>query len=170
LGQQPNHHAFTSTSDTGGLLNRLINDVLIIGADKKLLNVKALWDTGATNTCISKEAAAKLSLIAVSKTTMHSASEASIASVYKVNIGLPNGVMVENVAVAESNNICTQGFDLLIGMDIILLGDFAVSNYNGQTMFSFRFPSIKHTDYVQQINATNKIGPRHGTGTRNMRK
>ena len=40
---------------------------------------------------------------------------------------------------------------ILIGMDIISLGDFSVSNFNGKTQFTFRIPSQAHTDYVQVL-------------------
>jgi len=34
-------------------------------------------------------------------------------------------------------------------MDVITMGDFCVSNFNGVTTFSFRVPSEGKTDYVQ---------------------
>ena len=55
--------------------------------------------------------------------------------------------------------------DLLIGMDIITIGDFSISNVGGNTTFSFRVPSIKTVDFVdesQKLKAAqsqgNKIG------------
>jgi hypothetical protein len=39
------------------------------------------------------------------------------------------------------------GCDILIGMDIIGMGDFAVSNYNGRIVFSFRVPSMAEIDF-----------------------
>lgn len=42
--------------------------------------------------------------------------------------------------------------DILIGMDIITLGDFAITNVGGKTVFSFRTPSTKMIDYVEEIN------------------
>jgi hypothetical protein len=42
-----------------------------------------------------------------------------------------------------------NGCDMLIGMDVINLGDFAVTNYNGRTMFSFRMPSADRIDFVR---------------------
>ena len=38
----------------------------------------------------------------------------------------------------------------LIGMDIINRGDFAVSNRDGATTFSFRIPSIESFDFVKE--------------------
>jgi uncharacterized protein YecA (UPF0149 family) len=41
---------------------------------------------------------------------------------------------------------------LLIGMDLISLGDFAVTNFAGKTVFSFRVPSVQMIDFVQSGN------------------
>lgn len=35
-------------------------------------------------------------------------------------------------------------YDMLIGMDIILLGDFCLTNKDGKSVFSFRIPSKEH--------------------------
>ncbi len=40
------------------------------------------------------------------------------------------------------------GSKVLIGMDVMNLGDFAVTNHGGKTMFTFRTPSQKHIDFV----------------------
>ena len=37
-------------------------------------------------------------------------------------------------------------------MDIITSGDFSITNKNGITVFSFRYPSITEVDYVQEHN------------------
>ncbi len=39
--------------------------------------------------------------------------------------------------------------DVLAGMDIINRGDFAVSNRQGATSFSFRIPSVEEFDFVK---------------------
>ena len=43
-------------------------------------------------------------------------------------------------------------------MDIISRGDFAVTNKNGKTTYSFRMPSIEQIDFVKQrpVNAVNQ--------------
>lgn len=61
-----------------------------------------------------------------------------------------NDVTVTGVQVFESE-IGNQGIDVLIGMDIISLGNFSVSNYNGKTQFTFGIPSQADTDYVKMI-------------------
>lgn len=68
---------------------------------------------------------------------------------YLVNIALPNRVMFTGIPVTRAK---LKDADILIGMDIITQGDFAVTNYNGRTMFSFRMPSLGHIDFVPEIN------------------
>lgn len=40
---------------------------------------------------------------------------------------------------------------MLIGMDVICQGDFAITNVGGVTTFSFCVPSMETIDYVQRI-------------------
>ena len=47
------------------------------------------------------------------------------------------------------------GCDVIVGMDIINRGDFAVSNKNGATAFSFRIPSVEEFDFVKADEALN---------------
>jgi hypothetical protein len=50
--------------------------------------------------------------------------------------------------------------DMIIGMDIISMGDFAVCNADGKTSFSFAIPSfperINFADKAEAFNARNK--------------
>lgn len=154
--------AFTSTSN-GGLLNRLATNVLVELDDKKV-NALALWDTGATNTCISVEVVNNLGLIPTGKMNIKTPSGSSQVNTYLVNIILPNNVRISDIMVCDSE-IGNQGIGVLIGMDIINKGDFTVSNFQGKTAFSFRIPSQKKTDYVIEANIQNKIGT-HGKGKR----
>jgi len=66
--------------------------------------------------------------------------------VYIVNIGLPNGVGFMNSHVTKG--LLTEGLDMLIGMDIINKGDFALTHNDGKTLFSYRNPSIGKIDFV----------------------
>ena len=63
---------------------------------------------------------------------------------------LPNNVVVTEVPVTEADALAGDA-EVLIGMDIIGLGDFAVSNFQGQTSFTFRIPSLKHIDFVEDL-------------------
>lgn len=125
--------------------NRLINKA-VVEANNQALPVVAQWDTGATGTCISKDLVRQLQLNPTGKIRVHTPSGIGTMSKYLIDIVLNNEVIIKNVIVMDSE-IGNQGIDILIGMDIIGLGDFAVSNYNGKTQFTFRIPSQSHIEF-----------------------
>lgn len=114
---------------------------------------EALWDTGASGTVISKEVAKKLGLKPIGKSKVFRANGESIVNVYAINLFLPNQVAFQFVKVTEG---ILSGFDLLIGMDIITLGDFSITNVGGNTTFSFRVPSVVEIDYVTEAEKLKK--------------
>ena len=67
-------------------------------------------------------------------------------NVYLIDVYLPNRVVVGEIGAAESPSL-PGADDVLIGMDIIGLGDFAVSNFQGKTTFTFRIPSLAEMDF-----------------------
>ena len=160
------YHAFTSKYD--GISNKLINDVIVINSGISK-SCKAQWDTGASGTCISDDVVRGLNLLPVGMQTIQTPSGSKDVSTYLLDIVLPNNVIIQKILVCGTD-IGNQGIQLLIGMDVISCGDFSVSNYNGKTVFSYRTPSRKETDYVKEINIENKIGPKHGKGKRKKKK
>ena len=74
----------------------------------------------------------------------------STKNTYLVNVFLPNGVTIVGVVVAECEE--TPQFGFILGMEIIIRGDFSVTNFANQTWVSFRVPSMKGIDYVQESN------------------
>lgn len=154
----PMYHAFTFRYP-GVALKLITHANVISGAD--VYNVQqALWDTGASITCISESVAKQLSLVPSGKQTIHTPGGQKIVNTYLVDISLPNGVTISGVPVCDSE-IGAQGLDVLIGMDLISRGDFAVTQQNNQTMFSFCFPSRKSIDFVAQIKLQQKVGQSH---------
>ena len=139
-----------------GRANVLLSDV-IVSAHKELVpnavqrSFKAIWDTGATNTAISERVVKQCNLVPIAKATSNTANGQRIVNVYLIDLYLPNNVIIGGVKATEFTAV--EGSDLLIGMDVIGMGDLAISNFEGKTCFSFRVPSIACTDYVQQINA-----------------
>jgi len=107
----------------------------------------ALWDTGATNTCISKAVVKKLALKPITVARVSGAyGEENTKPVYLVCLYLPNGVFFDNTPVIEWDS---QDIEVLVGMDILTKGDFAVSNVDNKTFFSFRIPSLEKIDFLQ---------------------
>jgi len=56
-------------------------------------------------------------------------------------------VAFQNVKVSRG---VIRDFDVLIGMDIIGNGNFAVTNKDSKTVFSFRMPSVERIDFAKQ--------------------
>jgi hypothetical protein len=133
------------TEKYNSIQRRLINSALIEYGGTTI-PVISQWDTGATGTCISKDLVQKLGLLPIGMTKAHTPSGIGIMNKYMINLILNNEVRFVNLSVMDSE-IGNQGIDVLIGMDIISLGDFAISNYNGKTQFSFRIPSQNHIEY-----------------------
>ena len=120
---------------------------IICGTAKK--EVVAQWDTGASGSCISQKVIQELKPVRTGLRTVLTPTGSDIRGMYLLDFILPNDVYVSDVAVVDTE-IGDQGIDLLIGMDIISMGDFAVSNNEGKLVFTFRVPSIKTTDYVAE--------------------
>lgn len=117
----------------------------------------AIWDTGATNSVIAQSCVDRCGLVASGMTVTHTAGGAIQVETYLVNIRLPNGVVFSGVRVAKG---ILHEVDMLIGMDMINLGDFSVTNAAGRTKFTFRQPSIEHIDYVEQHKALERAASR----------
>lgn len=112
------------------------------------LSYHAIWDTGAMASVISTEVVNDLNLSPVSKCMTYHAQGQSLVNVYMVDMILPNKILVRDIQVTEGH---LNGFGMLIGMDIINLGDFALTHKNSGTVFSFQIPSTHEYDFVKQI-------------------
>ena len=138
------------TTRYNGRQPRLINEAYIISGDDRMHTDTAQWDTGATRTCVSKAVIDRLGLIPVGQNMVRTPSGEKMLPMYVVDVLLRNNVLVKDALVMGSE-IGGQGIDILIGMDIIGMGDFAVTNVNGNTVFSFRIPSIEEIDFLKQV-------------------
>ena len=161
------------TVEANGLVNRLISPCRVSdvwdpdGSEPEPTAVRfnALWDTGATNTGISQRVVESLSLIPDGYVESHHAQGVAHGIPrFTVNLLLPPNVGVSGVQVAQVELL--DGVDVLLGMDIINLGDFSVTNKDGKTMFSFIIPSQKHIDYTKDIDAANARAQAMGGQTR----
>ena len=120
-----------------------------------MVSFDAIWDTGATNSVITQAVVDACGLVATGIAKVRDAHGERQVETYLVNIGLPNQVNFFAVRVTKGSlydeNIGRNPLrdsDMLIGMDIINSGDFAVTNHNGRTRFSYRYPSIAPIDFV----------------------
>lgn len=106
----------------------------------------AQWDTGANGTIISPNVVQTLGLKPQFFKNNITAGGTIRSAAYYVDIKLPNGELLQKRFVYE----CPMpDIDILIGMDIISLGDFAITHPNGDTLFSFQTPSTHAIDFTQ---------------------
>lgn len=162
------HHAFTTRYNgrTRVIFNKVKVCLPITPEEAQTQKVDfreyiAIWDTGATHSAITKKVADDLELKPTGVREVRHAKGKSLTNAYFINISLPDNVMVGQISVTEVELIPDDNVSddkqpqLLIGMDIIGLGDFAVTNANGKTTFSFRIPSIQEIDFVPDIQEKN---------------
>jgi hypothetical protein len=105
----------------------------------KQLDVSAMWDTGSMVTCVSKRLARYLGLASFESIPLTSLYGTSLVNVCFMDIVLPDGISIKNIKVTEIET--PNDFDIIIGMNIIRLGDFALCNDHGNTVMTFSLPT-----------------------------
>ena len=95
---------------------------------------------------ISHDVVQKLGLIPVSKAKNYTAGGMVNVDIFVINIKSPSNIEFSMIPVTGNDLGDT---DMLIGMDIISKGDFAITNVGGKTTFSFRIPSVETIDFVR---------------------
>ena len=115
---------------------------------QKIIKFKALWDTGAMASVISTNVVNSLELKPIGKARVFHANGESTVYTYLINILLPNGIEFPSLLVTEG---LLSDTDVLIGMDIISKGDFAITSFDGDTKMSFQIPSTHDIDFVQEL-------------------
>ena len=159
------YHSFTTYYEM--LVNRLTNTCTVkFGPKSKEL--VALWDTGATITCISEDTVKDLEMVPTGMMPIKTPSGSTDVNTYLADIILPNGVTFRDVKICDSK-IGEQGFGLLIGMDIISAGEMAISSLGKKTTFSFRVPAKEKHEFAKEGQLSNLVGPKHGRGKRKKR-
>jgi predicted aspartyl protease len=124
----------------------------------KRIEIEALWDTGATMTCVKPSLWNKLKLLPsklVGSITMSGIGGNVKADGTLVSIWLTPNFMLEFCPVFITDFPGAE--EILIGMDIITLGDFAVCNAEGKTSFSFAVPPFPdRIDLAGKADASNR--------------
>lgn len=119
------------------------------GPKPEVHEVTAIWDTGASHSAISSRLVSRLNLQKIDERTVHSVRGTHISSVYLVNVYLTSEyIFMSELSVTEAD---LGEEDILVGMDIISRGDFAVTNDNGKTCLSFQVPSQGKIDLLTDL-------------------
>jgi len=118
--------------------------------EERTIEFTALWDTGAKTTFISDKIIQECKLVPSGKTLHVSGGRAEPfeTEMFIISVFLPNGVVVSPLRIGRVERL-TKG-DILLGMDIISLGDFAITNQNSQTIFTFCMPSTHSLDFLAE--------------------
>lgn len=125
----------------------IITNALVFKSDESIQNVielpriyteNAAWDTGAQFTIISHRLVKALGLSPYGEGIVMGIGGDEKVSTYMIHVGLPNGYLVSNIQAYCSD---IDDYDILIGMDIITLTDFVITNKEGKTTFLLRVPS-----------------------------
>ena len=103
------------------VVNCIKTDVSIFNPlTKEKSDTLGIWDTGATNSCITAELAIKLNLIPVSKALVLGVHGKQEVNVYLIRITLKNQNMTLDLLATEAAELSEDHkTGLLIGMDVI---------------------------------------------------
>ena len=134
-----------------GKANVLVSPIQIADISTgTMIGSYGLWDTGATGSMITASAVKKLGLAPRGTRRVKGVHGEREKPTYAVRLILNNTDVKFELFVAECDELSPDGkVDILIGMDIISQGDFAVSNLGGKTVMTFRIPSVQRIDFVE---------------------
>ena len=112
--------------------------------ERKLFH--AMWDTGCSKSIITKrvvKACGLKPIRAIRSIFLSSVKGLEKSEGYVVNIHLPDKLTIRELTVF-SKDPGDVWWDMLIGMDIISIGDFSVRNVNSKTEWTFSIPSQQY--------------------------
>jgi hypothetical protein len=129
---------FTTTGDPR--LKRIITPVTVHGyrAERASGNggvrviVNAVWDMGVRHTCVSERLVQTLGLRPASFLRINS------EAAYLINVHFSEGLVVAALPVGMMGQSNDPSFDLLVGMDVISIGQFSIAVIRGETLVSYR--------------------------------
>jgi predicted aspartyl protease len=149
----------TFTFQYGGITSQIDTEVELFSAfgdPCRGITANAVWDTGATISVITPTVAQKLGVLPIDRMEITGVNNISEVDVVDVSVLLPGNILIQNLRVP----VCTidEHTDILIGMDIITRGDFAMCNAANQTQFSFAVPPFpEKIDFmVKRANTSHK--------------
>ena len=139
------------TQNYEGITNGIISPVMIC-LSKCFCNkynlpciekrVDAFWDTGTGTSCISKSLASELKItqLLIEDEERKGTGGSYLSNEYLIDLLLTYDYQISNLKVSDF--VDNGKFDFLIGMDIITMGDFALTYdvARNSTVFSFRVP------------------------------
>ena len=150
--------AITSANNKG-IADRIITPVEVKNSITGIsFDTNGIWDTGATASVVTKSTAAKLGLIPVGQTLVLGVHGKKRVNVYDITLTLNNRDITLRTLVTECDELSADNsVGVLIGMNVITKGDFAITNHEGHTVMSFRVPSLQTIDFVAGIKSSQPV-------------
>ena len=142
-----NGHAFTARET--GIVHELRIPVFVAATGDtidKNITLSAIIDTGATNCAITSKAAQKIGALPIGMIDVSGVHGVDNVQLYAIDMLLPSDIFLQDVQACDMDN--SVACDVLIGMDVLVRGDFCLTNFQGKTTFSFRIPSLEVVDYT----------------------
>ena len=140
-------YAFTKKYDNLTRVLTLPVKISLVGSNGSY-ETQGIIDTGAICSVVSMNLVEKLRGIPFSYQFINTASSHNtMTPLYKASIVLCNKLEITNLTVSDGT--LPAGEECLIGMDILSLGDLAVSNFEGKTCISFRIPSLQNIVFTE---------------------
>jgi len=121
------------------------------------IEVEALWDTGATITCIKPALWERINLrpFEPGRAKFAGIGGKVEADLTFVDLLLTSELKIKNCPIYAVD--FPGDADMLVGMDIIKIGDFAVCNADNKTSFSFAVPPFPNRiNLVEKAKAANR--------------
>jgi len=135
-----------------GFKRRIISEIKVEFIDSDLnFDCRAVWDTGATNSIVLPKLVDRHKLVQCGKTKVEGRGDEEFGQ-YRTNLHLSNmgeSVCFKNFLIMEYDLKWKE--EIVIGMDIIKLGKFFITNYKNKTHFSF----LISRETIGQINNGN---------------
>lgn len=115
--------------------------------DKLWVECNALIDTGAQISCISTEVVQKLSLSPFYQERITFALGSAKVWVHLVDIEIMQSIKIKGMVVA---NFSVPGIDVIIGMDILALGEISMKGKGKELLFTFSVSDrmLRTLDYL----------------------
>ena len=123
-------------------------------SEGKIVTTSAVWDTGANHSILSPKIVQELGLCAIDTKLVHGINKSNcLSDIVIATIRLTHDLVLTGRRFSVNN---IPGTDVLIGMDIIMLGNFVINNTDGKSSFSFVIPPLKEkisfSKIVEKIN------------------
>jgi predicted aspartyl protease len=142
-------YTFTKRYDVVSRVLTLPIKICLINA-RRYYETQGIIDTGSIGSVISSNLVEKLEGIPYNYQFVNTASSHKIMTpVYKASIILCNQIEITNLTVSEGT--LPAGQECLIGMDILSLGDLAITHFENKTCLSFRIPSLQSIELKEII-------------------